>query len=295
MKKPHEPPRQHRKGARQRGALIEQIVCSWVRRWGYTSDLVLEYLYPSRKRLGYDLARKGRLKRWPADPGYRLLDGPAVYGRTDYSDSVAEEQLYMNCSDILGIEHSATPAWSTMQHLLDCQRIALALGMLPDSIGWLTEPEARASAPQGVDLVPDMLAHIYDPDPEKEGVHWIEYDRTPKSDVVLDHFTQRLARRVEAAHDKKLDERERPEPIARITIIVSTEYQFDRYDRYFKREYADYLYRDRTTRKLKKPKDKARQPIAEVLKGLVDIRTLTQITEEPELEPEERVKLLGLG
>lgn len=286
-------PPKHHHDARKRGQLIEKIVCGWVRRWGYTSDKALQYLYPSRPRLGYDLAKKGVLKRYSADPGYRLLDGPAVYGMTNYAYEIAEDYLP---DHILDIEHSRSdPAWSTMQHLLDCQRIAISFGMLPNSSDWLSEPETRARAKKGAVLVADMRASELDDEGMRVGLHWIEYDRSPKKDIALDYWSQLLAMRVSKALDESIPQQQRMEPIARISIIVGTQHQVERYRRVFAREYAEPIRRDRTTRKLKTLHQAARDPIHSVLGDLVEISTLSECIGEPEIDASERLAWLGLA
>lgn len=247
--------------ARSRGEQIAGAVCAWVRRWGYSSDSALASLYPGRPRLGYDMWRRGLLTRHAVPPGYRVTDGRQVYGLTPAGVSIAEEMLPPL---VLDIEHSGSPAWSSMQHLLDCQRYAIALGMLPAQIEWRSEPELRATT-TGT-LVPDMLRI-------GERLWWIEIERSPKKDMALDYWVQRIARYQARAINEGNPEsksyitewHKRKKQIERLIIIVPTEYQNVRYEKMVSRAYAEPIARDPDSRQLYYMRDQPRLQLGTLL------------------------------
>ncbi|MEA3643462.1 MAG: hypothetical protein VBE63_26535 [Lamprobacter sp.] len=253
--------------ARYRGQFLAELVCCWVQRWGYTSDQVLEYMYPPRPRLGYDLSRRGLLKRHKRPTGVSVKDGIHVYSLTDAGYEIAEDIL---SSEILRIEHSASPAWSIMQHLLDCQRISIALLMRAEKSGWRTEPESRAVYPAKAKIVPDIV--------DIENGHWIEYDKTPKENKRLDYWTQLLSRRINQQPDPLQKQRGCDNfAIRKITVVVRKDDQVDRYRRYFDREYAGFLYRDPDTRLIKENRDKPNVVIRDAFADRVHVTTLRDL------------------
>lgn len=261
------PPELARK-ARERGERIAFAICAWVRRWGYSSDKALSALYPGRPKLGYDLWRRGLLTRYEVPAGVRFLDGRYAYGLSSEGALIAEDALP---PQVLDIEHSAKPAWSTMQHLMDLQRYCIALGMLPADRHWSTEPELRARS-SGQAIVPDAMCQ-----PSPDQIWWIECERSAKNDLALDFWSQCVVREqarrlnqrspesggwyIEAAHQR--------EPvISRLIVIVQTAYQQERYSRAFGREYAEVLARDAKTRQIRRHQQKANLPMAAILSGV---------------------------
>lgn len=262
------------RNARTRGQQIAESVCGWVRRWGYASDKVLSALYPGRPKLGYDLWRRGLLVRHEVPPGVRLLDGRYAYGLSADGQIMAEQVLP---PVVLDIEHSARPAWSTMQHLFDVQRYAITLGMLPADAAWRTEPELRTVSGS---LVPDLRKR------DGDKLWWIEVDRSAKKDVTLDYWTQQIARyqarsltqRDPESLGRYVAEPDRRQPlIERLIIVVGTQYQVERYQRALWRDVAEPLVRDAKTRQIRAVRDQPNLPMGKIL------RTLTSEVYTPEL------------
>lgn len=263
------------RNARTRGQHIAQAVCAWVRRWGYTGDKVLSALYPGRPKLGYDLWRRGLLVRYQVPAGIRLLDGRYAYGLSADGAILAEQVLP---AEVLDIEHSAKPAWSTMQHLFDVQRYAITLGMLPDNPAWRTEPELRTVVSGS--LVPDLRKR------DGDKLWWIEADRSAKKDVALDFWTQQIthyqARSLNQRDPDSLGryvaEPEQRQPlIERLIIVVGTDYQAERYRRAFAREVAEPLTRDPKTRQIRHLRDRPNLPMGKIL-GTVNVEIYTPET-----------------
>lgn len=252
--------------ARERGEQIAMAICAWVRRWGYASDKALAALYPGRPKLGYDLWRRGLLTRYEVPAGVRFLDGRYAYGISSEGALIAEDALP---PQLLDIEHSAKPAWSTMQHLMDLQRYCIALGMLPADRQWFTEPELRARPTSS--LVPDAMFRE-----SHDKIWWIECERSPKNDVPLDYWSQQIARDQAARLNQRSPEsrayveaaHEREPLISRLIVIVPTEYQQQRYSRAFHRDYAEVLARDPKTRQIRRLQQKANLPIGAILNGV---------------------------
>lgn len=261
--------------ARTRGQQIAESVCGWVRRWGYASDKTLAALYPGRPKLGYDLFRRGLLVRHEVPPGVRLLDGRYAYGLSADGQILAEQVLP---PVVLDIEHSARPAWSTMQHLFDVQRYAITLGMLPADLAWRTEPELRAVV-DGT-LVPDLRRR------DGEKIWWIEVDRSAKKDLTLDYWTQQighfqarsLRQRDPHSMGRYVAEPEQRHPlIERLIVIVGTQYQVERYQQALWREVAEPLVRDAKTRQIRTVRDQPNLAMGKVM------RTFTTEVYTPEL------------
>lgn len=277
------------RSATARGQLIRQVVFCWIRRWGFTSNQCLSYLYPARPLLASDLARRGWLIRHDQPHDVRFSDGRTVFSLSPEAEAVTEAHLP---SFILNVEHSLRPNWMRMQHLMICQRVALALGMLPESVDWKTEPESRVTAPDDASLIQDMGAMMYDENQRPIGGRWIEVDLSPKRDQQLDYWTQQLSEHVSLVNQNPAPEGR----IARITVAVTSDYQVNRYQRFFSREYADALIRDRVSRKITEAhRDTPRIPIASVLSDLIEITRIEDILAHPEMEHEERAQLVGLG
>lgn len=283
MRRP--PPVAIARTARARGDAIVLAVCAWVRRWGWASDKSLYALYPGRPRLGYELCQRGFLRRHAQPVGERVLDGSAVYDLTDQGNLAAEKILPPVVAE-LHIQRSRVP-WREMQHRLDLQRIAAWFGMLPADEEWITDPENRIKANRvglSAELVPNLtFGDFRDPQSgvTEPTLWWIEYDRSnTKTDLQLDYWTQRYAIMQQRALNQRdprlqaLFEREESERISlfgRITVVVQTNYQVERYRRMFNREYADVIRRDRKTRRFCKPSDAARVPIKELIGKQVEI------------------------
>jgi len=258
--------------ARSRGVEIQNKVCSWAYRWGFVTDKTLEAIHPGRPRLGYDLWKKGLLRRHQVPAGIRLLDGQYIYSLGDEGLLIAEKELQ---PFILSHQRpSERPAWLSMQHLLDLQRIAVALDLTGMDSSWRTEPETRASFTafdrDNGGPIPDLIVIS-----EEEKLTWVEWDRSPKNDLTLDHWSQMLARRQARALDRNIDPKIRPHEISRMHIIVPTEYQRERYGKTFRRKVADYITRDQLTRKLVKRRDTPRTEIQKFLGDITSVHTLS--------------------
>lgn len=250
--------------ARERGRQIQNKVCAWTYRWGFVSDRSLESIHPGRPRLGYELWKRGLLIRHKLPEGIRLLDGENVYSLSEDGFLIAEREL-----SPLTLYHQRPtdrPGWSTMQHLLDLQRIAAALEFNPRDPSWRSEPETRATFHKL--LVPDLFAIL-----EDGTCHWVEWERSPKKDMNLDHWIQLLARRQAMAMSNRED---RPASISRLDVIVPNEYQRERYERMFNRKVADQIVRDKDTRKLNKRTDTPRVEIQKYLADVVLVHTLDE-------------------
>lgn len=250
--------------ARRRGKEIQNKVCCWTYRWNFVSDNSLNALHPGRPRLGYDMWKRGLLVRHQVPPGIRLLDGANVYSLSEDGFLIAEQVL-----DPFILRHqtpSDRPAWTTIQHTLDLQRIAVAAGYDDEGDpGWRTEPETRATF-QGA-LVPDLFAMMED------GCHWVEWERSPKKDIQLEFWVQMLAQWQATAMSNREN---RPPRISRLDVIVPNQYQKQRYERMFNRRVADPIYRDKNTRKLNVRKDAPRIEIQRFLGEVVEVFSLDE-------------------
>lgn len=300
-KRPPPPPAHIARGARQRGAQLQEAVCSWARRWVTVSDRALAALYPGRPRLGADMAKRGLLEAFKVPAGEYCEDGRTLYKLTEGGEHLAEQVLP---PEVCLIELPERMPWRSMQHLLDLQRYAAKLGMLPADPHWRTEPELRALSGDADVLVPDLRGMDHPPDdPEGPlGEWWIEWERNSKKDVPLDYWTQRLARRVALAQAQAdprspqyVPQPEQRKPlINRITVIVTTETQVQRYQRAFARPHADMRRRDPVTRKATVRPSEPRQPIDAILRPYVEvIRPLDLETVSLRTTEEQRLAVLA--
>jgi hypothetical protein len=266
------------KNARHRAHEIELLAITWCARWGFVTDKTLHFLYPARPRLGYDLSKRGIFKkvvpskaiafRCDDNSGYcyRLSDEAKLLVERYDSPSNAEFLL----ETISKIPQQ--PAWNSLQHLLDLQKICVRqilekhkdwtrdnpsqlsanVGFETSLFNFRTEPECRQKI-QSADLIPDMI-NI------KENGSWIwyEYDRSAKSDSQLAFWVQKLMMRKLLPSDQAntssrkyiQDERERDPEIDEFVIIVTSEYQQKRYRQAFERKTAEVLVRTKD-RKIK--------------------------------------------
>jgi hypothetical protein len=266
------------RNARERAHEIELLAITWCARWGFVTDKTLQFLYPSRPRLGYDLAKRGLLKKIvpPNGVAFRSDDNASgyCYCLTNEAKLLVERYDSPSNAEFLLKTISKTPsqpAWNSLQHTLDLQKICVRQileknkdwspdnpGQLATNIGYetslfnfMTEPECRQRI--AADLVPDLLNID-----ENARWTWYEYERSPKSDSQLAFWVQRLMVRKLLPSDQAdqnsrsyiQDEHERAPEIDEFVIIVTSEYQKKRYEQAFSRKTAEVLVRSKD-RKIK--------------------------------------------
>jgi hypothetical protein len=271
------------KNARNRAHEIELLVITWTARWGFVSDKTLQFLYPSRPRLGYDLSKRGILKKITPPKGvfFRSDDNASgyCYRLTEEAKLIIEKFDSPSNAEFLLETISKIPqqpAWNSLQHLLDLQKVCIRqileknkdwtrdnpsqlaanVGFETSLFNFRTEPECRQKI-QSADLVPDLV-NI------KENGRWIwyEYDRSPKSDNQLAWWIQRLMMR-KLLPSEQADQNsrsyikehsERAPEISKYVVVVTSEYQKKRYKQAFERKTADVLIRTKD-RKIKVRED----------------------------------------
>lgn len=300
--------------AKERAREIEKLVVGWVARWGFTTDKSLQFLYPSRPRLGYDLSKRGLLRKIEPGRGVvcRLEDNNGwCYGlsqdaRIFLENEIPHLHLVENFEKL-----PKNPHWSSLQHLLDLQKIFVKMALEKDkrydpkdpdllselingdwSITYLTEIETKRyeeklKLRQGEgykkpELRPDCWIF------SENGNSWIEYERSPKSDLPLMYWIQQLSNRWGLPELQKnpksrsfiQEPQNRDEEIKKFVIVVPTEYQKSRYLSYFYGKNKDLVLRDPITRKYKIATDKPRWNPADIFQvmNLVEILTLDEVT-----------------
>jgi hypothetical protein len=291
------------RNAWERAHEIELLAVTWSARWGFTTDKSLQFLYPSRPRLGYDLSKRGIFKKIVPAKGiaFRSSDNSGFcYRLTNEARIIIEKFDSPENAEFLLETISKTPpqpAWSSLQHLLDLQKICVRqvleknkdwtpdnpsqlsanVGFETSLFNFWTEPECRQKI-QSADLIPDMI-NI------KESGDWVwyEYDRSPKSDSQLAWWIQRLMMRKLLPSDQAnpnsksyiREYQERAPEIDKFVIIVTSEYQKKRYMQAFSRKTADVLTRTKD-RKIKIREDIHRWSPRDFFGNTVKILTLEE-------------------
>jgi hypothetical protein len=270
------------KNARHRAHEIELLVITWAARWGFVTDKTLQFLYPSRPRLGYDLAKRGLLKKItpPKGVAFRSDDNASgyCYRLSDEAKLIIEKFDSPSNAEFLLETISKIPqqpAWNSLQHLLDLQKICVRQVLeknkywtpndpiqLASNIGYetslfnfMSEVECRQKIQS--DLVPDLVNIGSD-----GRWTWYEYERSPKSDSQLAFWVQRLMMRKllpseQADPNSKSyirEYQERAPKIDEFVIVVTSQYQQKRYEQAFSRKTAEVLTRT-TDRKIKVRED----------------------------------------
>jgi len=294
--------------ASQRARDIEILAITWAARWGFVSDQTLQFLYPSRPRLGYDLSKRGIFKKIMPGKGvaFRSDDNSGFcYAVTNEAKVVIEKFDSPANAEFLLRTISKTPskpAWNSLQHLLDLQKIcvrqileknenwtpsdpsqlATNIGYETSYFNFMTEPECRQKIQS--DLIPDLL------NVREDGKWtWYEYDRSAKSDNQLAWWIQRLMSRKLLPSDQAdpgnrayiQDVFARDTEIAEFVIIVTSEYQQKRYRHAFSRKNAEVLVRTRD-RKIKIRDDIPKWSPLDFFGDSVRILTLNQSLGLPE-------------
>lgn len=239
------------KAARERGDLLLCTALLWTLRWEFVSDQTLaDLLYlehdTERPRYGYDLTRRGWLKRHEIPAGVRLIDGRFVYSLSPEGRHWLEKRIPESEGMLDAHPHKRLkPAWSQLQHLLDLQRIALRLDAAEelDGFTWMTEPEIRTDFVAN-ETVPDLMIDRVNYD----GL-WIEYDRTAKDDLRLAYMVQRYAD-IFLRHDGPGRFNDPQWTTDRLVVIVGSAFQQRRYTAFFSSNEATRLYRNPHTRKI---------------------------------------------
>jgi hypothetical protein len=292
------------KNARERAHEIEILAITWCARWGFVTDKTLQFLYPSRPRLGYDLTKRGLLKKIvpPNGVAFRSDDNASGYCYCLTNEAKLLVERYDSPSNAEFLLETISkipqqPAWNSLQHLLDLQKICVRqilekhkdwtrdnpsqlsanVGFETSLFNFRTEPECRQKI-QSADLIPDMI-NI------KENGSWIwyEYDRSAKSDSQLAFWVQRLMMRKllpseQADRNSRKyiqDEHERAPEIAEFVIIVASEYQQKRYKQAFSRKTAEALVRSKD-RKIKVREDIQRWSPRDFFGDAVRVLTLEE-------------------
>jgi hypothetical protein len=290
------------RNARERARDIEILAISWAARWGFVSDKSLQFLYPSRPRLGYDLAKRGIFKKIVPSKAiaFRSDDNSGFcYRLTNEAKLLIEKYDSPSNAEFLLETISkipSQPAWNSLQHLLDLQKICVRQILvknkywtpndpiqLASNIGYetslfhfMTEVECRQKIQS--DLVPDMINVT-----EDWKWIWYEYDRSPKSDSQLAFWVQRLMMRKLLPSDQAdpssrkyiQDALERDPEIAEFVIVVASEYQKKRYKQAFSRKTAEALIRTKD-RKIKVRDDIQRWSPRDFFGDSVKVMTLEE-------------------
>lgn len=279
------------KNARLTGQLLEEMVLLWCLRWHFVTDQTLEFLYPARPRLAYDMSRRGILKKHQILSGEKITlrdNSGHAYGLSD-SAKIRIMDEYETFSAELE-KHPKIPNWKEIQHLLDLQKIVAKYLGLPDldlskkinfveSKSWQSEPETRQKNQSAI--VPDFLIWGEDHDQER-----LEYDQNPKNDLALKFWIRQLISRVSLPYlQSNPDSREyiaeefkRVAKITKITIIVRTQHQCERYSKFFESNALDYVAKD-SQRKYYVRQDMARLNPKTAFKDLgckIEISTLNE-------------------
>jgi hypothetical protein len=290
------------RNARERAHEIELLAITWCARWGFVTDKTLQFLYPSRPRLGYDLAKRGLLKKIVPNKGiaFRCDDNSGYcYRLTEEAKLIVERYDSPSNAEFLLKTISKTPsqpAWNSLQHLLDLQKIcvrqileknkywtsddpsqlAANVGFETSLFRFMTEVECRQKIQS--DLVPDLVNIGSD-----GRWTWYEYDRSAKSDSQLAWWVQKLMMRKllpseQADPNSKSyirEYQERAPEIDKFVIIVTSEYQKKRYEQAFSRKTADVLTRTKD-RKIKIREDIPRWSPRDFFGNSVKILTLEE-------------------
>jgi hypothetical protein len=290
------------RNAWERAREIELLSITWCARWGFVSDKTLQLLYPSRPRLGYDLAKRGLLKKITPAKGvaFRSDDNSGFcYRLTNEAKLIVERYDSPSNAEFLLETISKIPpqpAWNSLQHLLDLQKIcvrqvlerhedwtrdnpsqlAANVGYETSLFNFMTEPECRQRI--AADLVPDLVNIGSD-----GRWTWYEYERSAKSDSQLAWWIQRLMVRKLLPSDQSnpssrkyiQDAFERDPEIAEFVIVVNSEYQKNRYLKAFERKTADFLVRTKD-RKIKVRDDIQRWSPRDFFGNSVKILTLNE-------------------
>lgn len=284
--------------AKERHQKILEHCLLWTLRWQFVSDrtlakMVQTFLESNRPRIAYQLMREGWLKACQVPIGHRLLDGKQVYTLSEAGRAWCHEHLDLDSRIIRLHDGTPRPAWGSMQHLLDLQRIFLGTDHLGMLMYW-SEPETRRMySDQTHDLIPDMVLD-FDGAPGLNQV-WVEYERSPKNDLRLAHWVNLYAAlfraQDQAAHHRALDLAHRqaqasgtypvdasaeasPPALLRVNVIVTTKYQRERYAAAFSVEAAAETYRLRGNNKLQQGKNHL--PVAGYIARRVEVFTLAQ-------------------
>jgi hypothetical protein len=303
------------KNAKSRAKEIEQMVVGWIARWGFTTDKCLQMLYPSRPRLGYDLSKRGLLRK--IEPGRGVVcklddNNGWCYGLSENARILVENEMVHLVENIEQLPKN--PHWTSLQHLLDLQKIFIQLAIKQDprydpkdpfrvmelvcgyfdGLDYKTEIETKRfeeelKKRQGEgynkpNLAPDLI--IFDEQSHK--YNWIEYERSPKSDIPLMYWIQQLTARWIITTNQKDPEStshigkdvDRDLEVQKFIIIVPTTYQKERYLRFFLRKNAKPVTRNKKTRRYEIPKQQPGWSPYDVFSiGNLEVLTLQEVIE----------------
>ena len=265
--------------AHERARELRKAILMMTYRWRTVTDLtiseVLKYEYGvNRPRYGAQLARSGFLITHQVKSGYRVEGSRQVYSLS--KEGVTElARLGMAAATW----DQTKPAWSTMQHTLDLQRIAARLNETNiDSYAWLTEPETReklANKP----TIPDLAFAFRPPYYAVDVASWVELERSAKNDMRLDYMVNRYAnffhqqdsvRGNDTGPDTGLYKNHR---LAAALILVMTGYQRERYQARFESDELRKVVIDENNRRLKHEADKFINA-KEIIAGRVIVQTI---------------------
>lgn len=243
--------------AHERARELRKAILMMTYRYRFVSDStiadVLKYEYGvNRQRYGSQLARNGFLITHQVKSGYYVEGSRQVYSLS--KEGVTEVAR-------LGLAQAtwdqAKPAWSTMQHTLDLQRIAARLNETNiDSYGWLTEAETRERL-VNEQIIPDLAFAFRPPHYIVDVASWVELERSAKNDIRLDYMVNRYANFFRQQDSVRGND---PKPdtglynnygLAAVLILVMTDYQRERYQARFESEELRKVVIDEKNRRLK--------------------------------------------
>lgn len=226
--------------AHERAKEIRQAILTMAYRWRCVSDAtiaeVLKYEYGiNRPRYGAQLARSGFFTTHKVRPGYFVEGARQVYSlsREGCVELIRLGMIDATCEQ-------AKPAWSTMQHSLDLQRIAAKLDTTNiTSFQWATEVETRERFDRKA-IVPDLVYETQSEYGFYTVAIWVELERSPKNDLRLTHLVNRYA----TLFDRQNEHGERSIytgthngiELELVHILVMTDYQKGRYQAWFNTE-----------------------------------------------------------
>lgn len=261
------------------GKWRETVLLMVIYRWGWVTNATLDaYAWKAWETDVYSLGtrkwQKGLLvrrdikqdKRVPGHHVYALSPAP---GKGLDIAVTRLKRLYPFAVKLGREGRRHNPPTKTLPHLLHCQLIALALMDDPTSGHFYSEPECRSGftyfkAP----LIPDLILGV-------DGRNtWVEYDRSPKSDVRLWAMVQQyydLWRGI-------LLRGAAPEAVPipdQLIIVVRTEDQKVRYQAAFESDRSPVMLYSRS-RKCWEPVPDDFEDVGAVLRGRVKVMTLEE-------------------
>lgn len=273
------------KAAHARSRALKYATLLMAHRWRHVSDkTVAAMLYveygTNRPRYGAQLARAGLLIKHKIPTGCRVDGARQVYSLS--REGYAELNDLIRSADACEERHK--PAWSTMQHLLDLQLVAVAHEEMDiTSFQWLTEPETRESFAKRP-IVPDLAFEYRPAGCWHTKTAWVELDRSPKNDKRLRHMVNRYARLFSRQDNPDSNAiftgTVNGEELGKVYILTLTAFQRDRYQAWFEKDEVEKTEIDEQ-RKIRVSDTTIK--VNDVIQGRVSVLTLDEWLDAPPL------------